>query len=67
VRVGIHTGEAVVALGARPEEARGSSPAMSSTRRRASERGTVNGIAVSEQTYRATERIFDYEALEPVQ
>ena len=26
----------------------------------------LNGIAVSEQTYRATERIFDYEELEPV-
>ena len=26
----------------------------------------VNGIAVSEQTYRQTERVFDYEELEPV-
>src|SRR5439155_23193130 len=26
----------------------------------------VNGIAVSEQTYRATERIFDFDELEPV-
>ena len=32
VRVGINTGEAVVALGARPEQGRGSSPATSSTR-----------------------------------
>ena len=26
----------------------------------------VNGVAVSEQTFRATERVFDYEQLEPV-
>ena len=29
-------------------------------------RAPVNGIAVSEQTYRATERVFDFEGLEPV-
>jgi class 3 adenylate cyclase len=36
VRVGINTGEAVVALGAHPSRARGSSPATSSTPLRAS-------------------------------
>ena len=44
--------------------ARGSSPATSSTRpSRLQGAAPVDGVAVSEQTYRATERVFDYEAL----
>ena len=47
--------------------ARGSSPATSSTRPRGCRAAApVNGVAVSEQTYRQTERVFDYEQLEPV-
>src|ERR671930_2734132 len=68
VRVGINTGEAVVALGARPEEGEGIVTGdVVNTASRLQGAAPVNGIAVSEQTYRATERMFDYEELEPVQ
>jgi tetratricopeptide (TPR) repeat protein len=67
VRIGINTGEALVALGARPEEGEGSVLGdVVNTASRLQGTAPVNGIAVSEQTYLATERIFDYEALEPV-
>jgi class 3 adenylate cyclase/tetratricopeptide (TPR) repeat protein len=68
VRVGINTGEAVVALGARPEEGEGIVTGdVVNTASRLQGAAPVNGVAVSEQTYRATERVFDYEQLEPVQ
>ncbi|HEU0245691.1 MAG TPA: adenylate/guanylate cyclase domain-containing protein [Gaiellaceae bacterium] len=68
VRVGINTGEAVVALGARPEEGEGMVTGdVVNTASRLQGAAPVNAIAVSEQTYRATERVFDYEELEPVQ
>jgi class 3 adenylate cyclase/tetratricopeptide (TPR) repeat protein len=68
VRVGINTGEAVVALGARPEEGEGIVTGdVVNTASRLQGAAPVNGIAVSEHTYRATERIFDYEALAPVE
>jgi class 3 adenylate cyclase/tetratricopeptide (TPR) repeat protein len=67
VRVGINTGEAVVALGARSEEGEGIVTGdVVNTASRLQGAAPVNGVAVSEQTYRATERIFDYEPLEPV-
>jgi class 3 adenylate cyclase len=67
VRVGINTGEAVVALGARPEEGEGIVTGdVVNTASRLQGVAPVNGVAVSEQTYRATEWIFDYERLEPV-
>jgi class 3 adenylate cyclase len=67
VRIGINTGEAVVALGARPEEGEGIVTGdVVNTASRMQGAAPVNGIAVSEQTYRRTERIFDYEPLEPV-
>jgi len=66
VRIGINTGEAVVALGARPEEGDGIVTGdVVNTASRLHGAAPVNGIAVSEPTYLATERIFDYEALEP--
>jgi class 3 adenylate cyclase/tetratricopeptide (TPR) repeat protein len=68
VRIGINTGEAVVALDARPEEGEGIVTGdVVNTASRLQGAAPVNGTAVSEQTYRATERIFDYEELEPVQ
>jgi class 3 adenylate cyclase/tetratricopeptide (TPR) repeat protein len=68
VRVGINTGEAVVALGARPEEGEGMVTGdVVNTASRLQGAAPVNGIAVSEPTCRATERVFDYEELEPVQ
>lgn len=67
VRVGIHTGEAVVALGARPEEGEGIVTGdVVNTASRLQGAAPVGGVAVSEQTYRATERVFDWERLEPV-
>jgi class 3 adenylate cyclase/tetratricopeptide (TPR) repeat protein len=67
VRVGINTGEAVVALGARPEEGEGIVTGdVVNTASRLQGAAPVNGIACSEQTYRQTERVFAYEELEPV-
>src|SRR5580765_6159820 len=68
VRIGVSTGEAVVALGARPEEGEGIVTGdVVNTASRLQGAAPVDGIAVSEQTYRQTERVFDYEELEPVQ
>ena len=68
VRIGINTGEAVVALGARPEEGEGIVTGdVVNTASRLQGAAPVNGIACSEQTYRATERVFEYEVLEPVE
>jgi hypothetical protein len=67
VRVGIGTGEAVVALGARPEQGEGIVTGdVVNTASRLQGAAPVDGIAVSEQTYRSTERVFDYEELERV-
>src|SRR5439155_17739095 len=68
VRVGINTGEAVVAVGAKPEEGEGFVTGdVVNTASRLQGAAPVNGIAVSEQTYRQTERVFSYEELAPVQ
>ena len=68
MRIGINTGEAVVALGARPEQGEGIVTGdVVNTASRLQGAAPVDGVAVSEQTYRQTERVFDYEALEPVE
>jgi class 3 adenylate cyclase len=68
VRVGINTGEAVVALDARPEHGEGIVTGdVVNTASRLQGAAPVNGVAVSEQTYRATERVFNYEQLAPAQ
>jgi predicted ATPase len=67
VRIGVNTGEAVVALGAHPEEGEGIVTGdVVNTASRLQGAAPVNGVACSEQTYRQTERVFDYEELEPV-
>ena len=67
VRVGINTGEAVVALGARPEQGEGIVTGdVVNTAARIQSAAPVNGVAVGEQTYRATSRVFEYEPLQPV-
>jgi class 3 adenylate cyclase/tetratricopeptide (TPR) repeat protein len=67
VRVGINTGEAVVARSARPEQGEGIVTGdVVNTASRIQTAAPVNGVAVSEQTYRATSRVFDYEPLEAV-
>jgi class 3 adenylate cyclase/tetratricopeptide (TPR) repeat protein len=67
VRIGINTGEAVVALRAKPE--RGEAIVTGdvvNTASRLEGAAPVNGIAVSEQTYRQTQELFDYQQLQPV-
>ena len=67
VRVGIETGEAVVALGARPEQGEGIVTGdVVNTASRLQGAAPVNGVAVGEGTYHATGEIFDYEVAEPV-
>jgi class 3 adenylate cyclase/tetratricopeptide (TPR) repeat protein len=67
VRVGISTGEAVVALGARREQGEGFVTGdVVNTASRLQGVAPVNGVAVSEQTFRATERSFEWTPLEPV-
>src|SRR5688500_12760529 len=67
VRIGVNTGEAVVALGARPEEGEGIVTGdVVNTASRLQGAAPVNGIGVSETTFRATERTFEYEPLEAV-
>jgi class 3 adenylate cyclase len=67
VRVGINTGEAVVAVGAQPEHGEGLVTGdVVNTAARIESAAPVNGVAVGEQTYRATSHIFEYEQLQPV-
>jgi class 3 adenylate cyclase/tetratricopeptide (TPR) repeat protein len=67
VRVGISTGEAVVALDARPEEGEGIVTGdVVNTAARLQGAAPAGGMAVSEQTFRATERVFEWEPLEAV-
>ena len=67
VRVGINTGEVLVDLGARPELGEPfvtGTVVNSAARLQAS--APVGAVVVGEPTYRATSRVFAYEALEPV-
>jgi class 3 adenylate cyclase/tetratricopeptide (TPR) repeat protein len=67
VRIGINTGEAVVAVGARPERGEGLVTGdVVNTANRIQTVAPVNGVAVSEQTYRTTSHVFEYEPLAPV-
>ncbi len=64
VRIGINTGEAVVDLGAQPNLGEGIVTGdVVNTASRLQGAAPVGGIAVSEHTYRATKRVFDYEEL----
>jgi class 3 adenylate cyclase/tetratricopeptide (TPR) repeat protein len=61
VRIGITTGEALVALGARPDAGEGmASGDVVNTAARLQAAAPVNGIVVDETTYRATERAIEY-------
>jgi class 3 adenylate cyclase/tetratricopeptide (TPR) repeat protein len=67
VRIAVHTGEALVSLGARPVEGEGMVAGdVVNTAARLQAAAPVNGILVGEQTYRATERVIEYRAAEPV-
>jgi len=66
VRIGINTGEAVVSIGARPEQGEGIVTGdVVNTAARIQTAAPVNTVAVSEQTYRATSHVFEYEPLPP--
>ncbi|HUF00880.1 MAG TPA: AAA family ATPase [Gaiellaceae bacterium] len=67
VRIGITTGEALIALGARPEAGEGmASGDVVNTAARLQSAAPVNGILVDETTYRATDRAIAYRSAEPV-
>jgi class 3 adenylate cyclase len=67
VRIGINTGEAVVSLSGTNAEGEGVLGDTVNTASRLQGVAPVNGVAVSEATFRATERVFDYEELDPVE
>jgi class 3 adenylate cyclase len=65
VRVGVNTGDAVVALGARSELGEGLVTGdVVNTAARIETAAPVSAVAVSEETYLATARVFEYELLE---
>jgi class 3 adenylate cyclase/tetratricopeptide (TPR) repeat protein len=67
VRVGVNTGEAVVSLDARPELGEGMVTGdVVNTAARIQSAAPVDGVAVGESTYRATDRIFEYDRLDPI-
>jgi class 3 adenylate cyclase/tetratricopeptide (TPR) repeat protein len=67
VRVGVNTGEAVVSLDARAELGQGLAAGdVINTAARIQAQAPVNGVAVGEGTFRATERVFEYEQLDPI-
>jgi class 3 adenylate cyclase/tetratricopeptide (TPR) repeat protein len=67
VRIAVNTGEAVVALGARPSEGEGMVAGdVVNTAARLQAAAPVDGILVGETTYRATERTIEYGEAEPV-
>jgi class 3 adenylate cyclase/tetratricopeptide (TPR) repeat protein len=68
VRVSVATGEAVVDLQARPEQGQGMAAGdIMNTAFRLAEAAPVNGILVDESTYRATYRMIEFGASDPVQ
>jgi class 3 adenylate cyclase/tetratricopeptide (TPR) repeat protein len=67
VRVSVATGEAVIDLQARPEEGQGMAAGdVMNTGYRIAEAAPVNGILVDESTFRATRRVIEYRASDPV-
>src|SRR5947199_22317 len=67
VRIGITTGEALVALRARPSEGEGMAAGdVVNTASRLQSNAPVNGILVDESTYRATRHAITYGDAEPV-
>jgi class 3 adenylate cyclase len=68
IRTAVHTGEALVALGARPAEGEGMvSGDVVNTAARLQSSAPVNGIVVGEQTYRATRHTIEYREMDPVE
>src|SRR4051812_4184932 len=68
VRIGVMTGEALVAIDARPAEGEGiASGDVVNTAARLQTAAPVNGILVGDATHRATAHAIDYRELEPVE
>jgi class 3 adenylate cyclase len=68
LRIAVNTGEALVALDARPETGEGmASGDVVNTTARLQAAAPVNGILVSETTYRATRHTIDYREHDPVE
>ena len=68
IRIGIHTGEALVMLGANPGEGEWSAAGdVLNTAARIQSAAPVDGILVSRTTYLATQNTFVFEAAEPIQ
>ena len=68
VRVGVDTGQVVVALDARPEQGEGIVAGdVVNTAARIQAAAPVNSVAVSRETFLQTERVFVYESLAPVE
>ena len=67
VRAAVNTGEAVVALGARPEQGEGMVAGdVVNTASRLQAVAAVGGVVVGEVTYRSSRHVVDYEPMEPV-
>jgi class 3 adenylate cyclase len=68
VRIGVNTGEAVVALGARTHEGEAMAAGdVVNTASRLQAAAPVDGILVGEETYRATRAAVRYEEVEPAE
>jgi class 3 adenylate cyclase/tetratricopeptide (TPR) repeat protein len=68
IRIGIHTGEALVMLGARPSEGEWSAAGdVLNTAARIQSAAPTDGILVSRATYLATQDSFAFQAAEPVE
>jgi class 3 adenylate cyclase/tetratricopeptide (TPR) repeat protein len=67
VRIAVNTGEALVRLGARPQEGEAMVAGdVVNTAARLQSAAPVNGILVGEATHRATERVIDYREADAV-
>jgi predicted ATPase/class 3 adenylate cyclase len=68
LRTGVHTGEALVVLGARTSEGEGMAAGdVMNTAARLQSAAPVNGIIVGEPTYRATSHAIEYRETQPVE
>jgi class 3 adenylate cyclase len=68
LRIGVNTGQALVSLGARPEEGEGMVAGdVVNTAARLQSNAPINAILVGETTWRATRDAIDYRPAEPVQ
>ncbi len=67
LRVAVNTGEALVSLGARPDEGEGMVAGdVVNTAARLQSAAPVDGILVGEGTYRSTSHVIEYREVEPI-